>query len=120
VLGFAVLGLIVPITLMIRPFVLGRSFGDWSVRLWPSSMILMALDMPEPSPVSTVAIIYALALAFNVLLYAGVGIVLWPAARFSKAEDVISRQVEPQVLRLESESIVAPKAARHIWKARSG
>lgn len=78
--GFAVLGLLIPITLLIRPFLLGQSFGAWSVRLWPSSLFLAALDTRWPSPMGAAAALYILALITNVLLYSGLGVVLWPVA----------------------------------------
>ena len=80
VLGWAVLGLMVPVGLMIGPFVFGRSVGLWSVWLWPSSLIFGALNALDPASLPVIAVLYALALILNILLYAGLSIVLWPIA----------------------------------------
>ena len=77
---FAALGLLVPMTLLIRLFLFARSFSGWSVALWPSSLLLAGLDAAWPSPMGAAATLYVLALIINVLLYSGFGLVLWPLA----------------------------------------
>jgi hypothetical protein len=84
VLLFAALGLVAPVILTVQYLVFGRSFGDSSYLLWvwPSSIMFMALDSPEPAPTSTVVVIYCFAFLENCALYATVGVFLWPIASF--------------------------------------
>jgi len=83
--GFAALGLLIPITLLIRPFLLDRPFGAWSVALWPSSLIFSALHVPWSSPMRAAAALYILALITNVLTYSCLGAVLWPVADYLRS-----------------------------------
>lgn len=76
-------GLVVPVALCARYFLLGATsgLGGWVGWLRPSSIKFMALDMPSPAPMSTVVSVYAVALVENILLYALAGVVVWVLVR---------------------------------------
>ena len=82
--GWAVLGAIVPITVLIRTMVFRDSVGEWFVWLWPSSLVLAALEAVDPRSLFAPLVVDAVAVAINVMLYAGVGIVLWPVADWAR------------------------------------
>lgn len=75
-LAFAALGIAVPILLTLRFFVLQRPFGNIEFFLWPSSIMLIALESSTTR--STVIVAYIIVIAENVLLYTAVGAVTWP------------------------------------------
>ena len=75
-LAFGGLGIAVPILLMLRFFMFQRPFGEIEFFLWPSSIMLMALESSTTR--STVIAAYIIVVAENVLLYAAVGAVTWP------------------------------------------
>jgi hypothetical protein len=68
-------GLLVPVVLLLRWKLFGHGFGEREAILWPSSLILMALEGP-PEPV-VIAVVYAIAVAANITLYSVVGLLSW-------------------------------------------
>jgi hypothetical protein len=72
---WAAAGLLVPTVLLLNWLVLGHGFGTTEVVLWPSSMITMALES-QPN-VATIVVVYAIAIATNIMLYSMVGAVMW-------------------------------------------
>jgi hypothetical protein len=74
---FGAVGLFVPAVLLTRYAVFGTTFGEFEAKLWPSSLMLMALDSPNPRTVNIVTI-YAMAFCANIILYAAVGVLTWP------------------------------------------
>lgn len=60
---------------MLRWYFFDHSFGEVELILWPSSFILMALEGPPERLVMVV--VYAIAIAANVLLYSIVGLLGW-------------------------------------------
>jgi hypothetical protein len=55
------------------------NFEDFATVVWPSSILLMALE-GSGSAISR-SIIFAVSIAINGLLYAGVGLLLWGIGR---------------------------------------
>lgn len=78
---FAALGLLLPAIFVVRYIVFGKSFGAIEGILWPSSIMFLALDVPNGThrPTSDIAIIYAIALLENVVIYAIIGAAAWSA-----------------------------------------
>jgi hypothetical protein len=74
--GFAGIGILVPLLLMLQFFVFRRSFGSIESWLWPSSIMFMALDAPGTSR-TTVSLVYAVAIAENAILYGVIGALTW-------------------------------------------
>jgi|ERR1017187_9518294 hypothetical protein len=74
--AFGGLGLLVPAVLLLRYWAFGVMFGDFEVRLWPTSIIFFGLEAPDTTKFDVV-LFYAIALVGNVLLYATVGAVTW-------------------------------------------
>jgi hypothetical protein len=68
-------GLVVPVVLLLRSYLFDHSFGEVELILWPSSFILMALEGPPERLV--IVVVYAIAIAANVLLYSIVGVLGW-------------------------------------------
>ncbi len=89
-LAFVFAGAIIPIVILPiwfwtneHPFF--SRFEDVAVVLWPSSIVTMALEGPEPAPWSTIAFVYGFAILGNVGLYGTVGlIVAWVYVRFRR------------------------------------
>ena len=77
VLLFGAVGLLIPAALVARHFAFGTMFGAWAVRLWPSSVMFMAL---LDSKTSTILLVYAAALVANIVQYALAGLATWPLA----------------------------------------
>lgn len=78
--AFGALGLLVPAVLMLRYFAFGVMFGELEGRLWPTSILFMALEASGTTKWD-VALVYAIALVSNVLLYAFVGALIWFAVQ---------------------------------------
>src|SRR4029077_4242997 len=73
------LGLLVPAVLLLRWKLLGIGFGRFEATLWPSSILMMCL---EGSPtISTILLVFAIAVVANVLLYSLIGLLIWPVLR---------------------------------------
>ena len=67
--------MVVPVVLLLRWYFFDHSFGELELILWPSSFILMALEGPPERVVMVV--VYAIAIAANVMLYSIVGLLSW-------------------------------------------
>ena len=76
VIGCGIIGLLVPAALSVKWFGFHSGAGSETV-LWPSSIMFMALDVPSPATISTVAVVYTVAIIENILLYAVLGAVTW-------------------------------------------
>jgi hypothetical protein len=74
---FAAAGLLLPLCFCVHWFVFRGSGTELEARLWPSSLMFMALDEPTPAATSTVVAVFAIAMIENILLYACVGALLW-------------------------------------------
>jgi hypothetical protein len=74
---FGAVGLLVPIVLLCRYWVFGSMFGELEAKLWPSSVVFMALDAPG-TRTSTVVFAYSIAFFSNIIRYAAVGVLTWP------------------------------------------
>jgi hypothetical protein len=75
-LASGAVGIAVPLVLILRYLILQQPFGiieDW---LWPSSIMLMALEASGTTR-STVVFVHAFAIAVNALLYATIGAIVW-------------------------------------------
>lgn len=79
VMYWALAGLLVPVAILIIALYLWDIF-DWEysvVTLWPSSIMLMALDTLDQPPWWWVIVVVGIAVGTNVVLYSIVGAVLW-------------------------------------------
>jgi len=62
---FASLGIAVPMLLLVHHALFPlRGWGAEFI-LWPSSIMFMGLDTPTPAKISTVIVVYAIAIAEN-------------------------------------------------------
>jgi len=77
ILLFGALGLLVPAVSCIHWFLFSGHASEFEFMLWPSSIMFMGLDGPTPVPVSTVVVVFAIALIENIVLYAVVGALAW-------------------------------------------
>jgi hypothetical protein len=78
ILGFGVVGLLMPAALMLHANLTRTLFGDRELLLWPGSIALLSTeDMPKPQADA----VFGEALFSNVLLYATLGAVIWPFRR---------------------------------------
>jgi hypothetical protein len=71
--GFA--GLLIPVVLLLRWYFFDHSFRTLELVLFPSSIVLMALEGPPDRLV--IAVVYAIAITANVVLYAIIGLLSW-------------------------------------------
>ena len=71
--GFA--GLLIPVVLLLRWYFFDHSFRTLELVLFPSSVVLMALEGPPDRLV--IAVVYAIAITANVVLYAIIGLLSW-------------------------------------------
>ena len=76
------LGLLVASAFSLQFLIFGKSFTGWEFALWPSSLMFMALDTPDPAATSTVVLTYGIAFAENAVTYAVVGALTWPIVYF--------------------------------------
>ncbi len=79
VMYWALAGLLVSVAILIIALYLWDIF-DWEysvVTLWPSSIMLMALDTLDQPPWWWVIVVVGIAVGTNVVLYSTVGAVLW-------------------------------------------
>lgn len=59
----ALLGSLVPLTVLYPAI-----WGDWTVWLWPSVMLLVIFGVP--APVANMHLVYAVSVGINIILYA--------------------------------------------------
>jgi hypothetical protein len=76
------LGLLVPVALILRWKLLGSTFGQLELILWPSSIMLMGLAWPHRS-VFDVIQFYAIVVVANMVLYCVIGLLTWPVVRLA-------------------------------------
>jgi hypothetical protein len=72
-------GLLLPVLFIVRWQVSGSGFGLLEATLWPASIMFMGLE-GNPNTSNTL-IVFAIAVAANGVLYAGIGLLIWPALR---------------------------------------
>lgn len=73
------LGLLIPITFLLRWKIAGIGFGTLEFVLWPASIMLMGLEGNHSMVV--ILISYALVLAANIVIYGFVALLTWPLLR---------------------------------------
>lgn len=81
ILWWALAGLLVPVLLILRWKLLGSIFGELELVFWPSSIMLLGLEGPASRRRLDIVEFYALVMAMNVVLYAVVGLAVWPPIR---------------------------------------
>jgi hypothetical protein len=74
------LGLLLPVVFILRWRISGSRFGFLEATLWPASIMLVGLEGNRNT--SEILIVYAVVIAANVILYAIIGLLTWPALRF--------------------------------------
>jgi hypothetical protein len=74
-MAFVLAGVIVPFVL-ISVWVRGTEIEGIAPFLWPTSIMLMALDQPSPSPVSSIALVYGMSILGNIGIYGTAGLPL--------------------------------------------
>jgi hypothetical protein len=77
--GWSIAGLVAPVLYLTIYLVTGYSLGEGIIIFWPGSIGLMVLEN-EPSA-TTVFFIWVFTIATNAILYAVIGLLLWPFAR---------------------------------------
>ncbi len=65
----AILGAIVPMAAFGAHWIFGVIFSTWTVRIWPTSIILMVLDTANPPKWGWVFLIWSIAILSNIVLY---------------------------------------------------
>ena len=70
------IGLLVPVALILRWKFLGAMFGQMELVLWPSSILLMALEGQHSA--LSIILTYAMVVVANIALYCVIGILAWP------------------------------------------
>lgn len=75
-LAFGAVGIAVPLILILRYLILQQPFGIIEGWLWPSSIMLMALEA-SGTPRAMVVFVHAFAIAVNALLSAIIGVTVW-------------------------------------------
>ena len=78
---FGLLGLLVPAALILRWKLLGSTFGQLELILWPSSIMLMGLDGPAHRSAFDIILFYAIVIVANIVLYCVIGLLTWPVLR---------------------------------------
>lgn len=79
ILGFGVVGLLVPPALMLHANLTRTLFGDRELLLWPGSIALLST---EGMPRTQAYAVFAESLCSNVLFYAALGALAWPLRCF--------------------------------------
>jgi hypothetical protein len=86
---FGSLGLLVPAALILRWKLLGSTFGQLELILWPSSIMLMGLDGPTQRSAFDIIQFYALVIVANMVLYCVIGLLTWPLLRLARRRGAI-------------------------------
>ena len=76
---FAGAGLLFP-ALILLYWTFSKTGAGWEVVLWPSSVLFLGLEGPNPRPIFDIVIVYAIVWIENVVLYAVIGVLTWPLA----------------------------------------
>ena len=74
---FAGTGLLIP-ALILLYWTFSKTGAEREMVLWPSSLMFMGLDGPNPRLIIDIVIVYAIAWIENVVLYAIIGVLTWP------------------------------------------
>jgi hypothetical protein len=76
---FGSLGFVAPAVYMFHYLIFRTPLGGLDVAKlwWPTSVVFMGLDTPNPS-LESIVLIYAIAVFGNVAIYAMIGILCWP------------------------------------------
>jgi len=77
-LVWGVSGLAIPALILLHWRLADSTLGPFEVMLWPSSIMLMGLEGPDPRTSLDIAEAYAIAIAANVILYLLVGLLVSP------------------------------------------
>jgi hypothetical protein len=77
--GWSMAGLVVPLLYLAIYLVTGYTLREGIDILWPGSLGLMVLENRPPA--TTVVFVWSIAIASNGVLYAVIGLLLWPLAR---------------------------------------
>ena len=77
VLLFGAIGFLFSAVATIRYFVFGHSFGEMEAKLWPSSLMFLALEAPDTRTVDIV-VVWIMAFIANFISYAAIGVLTWP------------------------------------------
>jgi hypothetical protein len=72
-------GLLVPVTLILRWKFLGSNFGQIELILFPSSILLLGLE-GQPSAF-IIVLCYAIVIVTNIVFYCVIGLLTWPLLR---------------------------------------
>ena len=69
------IGLLVPVTLILRWKLLGSTFGQIELILWPSSILLMGLEGQRSAFI--IILWYAIVIVANIIFYCVIGLLTW-------------------------------------------
>jgi hypothetical protein len=79
--SWGVIGLLVPVVLILRWKLLGSTFGQIELILWPSSILLMGLEGQRSAFI--IILSYALVIVADIVFYCVIGLLTWPLLRFA-------------------------------------
>jgi len=88
---FGWVGLLVPGALILRWNLLGSTFSQLELILWPSSILLMGLDGLAHRSVFDIILFYAIVIVANIALYSVIGLLTWPVLRLVLRRHVLIR-----------------------------
>ena len=69
------IGLLVPVALILRWKLLGSTFGQIELILWPSSILLMGLEGQRSAFI--IILSYAIVIVANIVFYCVIGLLTW-------------------------------------------
>jgi len=75
------IGLLVPVTLILRWKLLGSTFGQIELILWPSSILLLGLEGQRSAFI--IVLSYAIVIVANMVFYCIIGLLTWPLLRLA-------------------------------------
>jgi hypothetical protein len=81
--AFGLCGVAIAIGCLVAHFRYGVMFADWTTRVWPSSIILMATDLRDAPGFSRIVIV--LAVILNGLTYSTICVILWCLVRMIRS-----------------------------------
>jgi hypothetical protein len=79
--SWGVIGLLIPIALILRWKLLGSTFGQIELILWPSSILLIGLEGQRSAFV--IVLWYAIFIVANIVFYCVIGLLTWPLLRLA-------------------------------------
>ncbi|MGO8796295.1 MAG: hypothetical protein ACLQLC_15855 [Candidatus Sulfotelmatobacter sp.] len=74
-------GLLVPVTLILCWKLLGSTFGQIELILWPSSILLMGLEGQRSAFI--IILSYAMVIVANIVFYCVIGLLTWLLLRLA-------------------------------------